>query len=117
APDVATAAARRLRPQGWGIADEPCPVAAWPPATYSLVLGTDDRVVSARWARDAAREVLEVEPVELPGGHAPMLARPAELADALVALADHRRTPASTDPSSSSTAPSAPASRRRRSAG
>jgi len=35
-----------------------------------------------------ARNRLGVESVELPGGHSPMLARPASLADALVAAAN-----------------------------
>ena len=47
----------------------------------------DDRAVSPDWSRAAARELLGVEPVELPGSHSPFLSRPAELADLLVSLA------------------------------
>jgi pimeloyl-ACP methyl ester carboxylesterase len=85
--EVARWAAGQLRRQVWTISRETCPVDTWPDTEYALIYGADDRVVSAAWAEDVAREVLEVEPVELPGGHSPMLARPAELADALVRLA------------------------------
>lgn len=43
----------------------------------------DDRALSPRWLRTAARDALQVEPVELPGGHSPFLTCPAQLADAL----------------------------------
>jgi pimeloyl-ACP methyl ester carboxylesterase len=50
------------------------------------VLCRDDRAVSPSWSRTAARELLGVEPVELPGSHSPFLSRPAELAELLVSL-------------------------------
>jgi pimeloyl-ACP methyl ester carboxylesterase len=40
-------------------------------------------VISPEWSRRIAADVLGVEPVELPGGHSPMLSHPVELADAL----------------------------------
>jgi pimeloyl-ACP methyl ester carboxylesterase len=43
----------------------------------------DDHALSPRWLRTAARDALQVEPVELPGGHSPFLTCPARLADAL----------------------------------
>jgi pimeloyl-ACP methyl ester carboxylesterase len=43
----------------------------------------DDRALSPEWLRTAARNALNVEPIELPGSHSPFLTRPAELADAL----------------------------------
>jgi hypothetical protein len=45
------------------------------------VLCTDDRIIDVDWARAAVPDL-----VELPGDHCPFLARPAELADLLVAL-------------------------------
>ena len=39
-------------------------------------------------ATGVLRELVGVEPIELPGGHFPMLERPAELAEALIGLAE-----------------------------
>jgi pimeloyl-ACP methyl ester carboxylesterase len=80
--DVARWAFARLRPQ----ADAPYPVPCPPidlgatPLTY--VLAGEDRLVSPEWSRRAATRV-GADLVELPGGHSPALARPAELAQAL----------------------------------
>jgi hypothetical protein len=43
---------------------------------------------SPDWMRGTARERLGMEPVELDGGHSPMLARPGELAELLLRLAE-----------------------------
>ncbi|MDT4941357.1 MAG: hypothetical protein QOJ34_1446 [Pseudonocardiales bacterium] len=82
ADDVARAAYRRLRPQANGLYSVPCPLTELPrlPATY--VLATGDRLVGTEWSRSAARRV-GAELVEIPGGHSPGLARPAELAEIL----------------------------------
>ena len=78
-PEVALAAALRLRPQHWRITSERSPVVRRPPATY--VRCREDRIIDADWARSAAPDL-----VELPGDHSPFLARPAELADLLTGL-------------------------------
>ena len=52
-------------------------------ATVSIV-ASEDRAIDPAWSRVAARERLGVDAVEVPGGHSPFLARPAELADVLV---------------------------------
>jgi pimeloyl-ACP methyl ester carboxylesterase len=49
----------------------------------SYILCRDDRTATPSWARRAARERLGVEPIEVPGGHCPMLSHPRELAEAL----------------------------------
>ncbi len=77
-PDVAAAAAARLRPQHWRITSEPSPVVSLPAATY--VLGRDDKIIDTDWAGSAA------DVVEIPGDHSPFLARPGELADLLEGL-------------------------------
>jgi pimeloyl-ACP methyl ester carboxylesterase len=77
----------RLRPQGRAASTEPCPLAALPEVPASYVLCRDDGAVRPAWSRHAARERLGVEPIELDGGHSPMLARPGELADVLAGLA------------------------------
>jgi pimeloyl-ACP methyl ester carboxylesterase len=48
----------------------------------TYVLAGEDRLVSPEWSRRAATRV-GADLVELPGGHSPALARPAELAQAL----------------------------------
>jgi hypothetical protein len=65
---------------------EPCPLEQLPDVESTYLLARDDHAVSPEWSRRAARERLGVEPVELPGGHSPTMARPAELAAALAAL-------------------------------
>ena len=72
---------------------EPCPLAGWPdvPSTYIVCAG--DRTIRPEWSRRAARSILGVEPVELPGGHCPHVSRPAELARILTGLA---KSPCST---------------------
>src|SRR5205823_5601792 len=84
-PKEARAAAARLRPQGPLPNSQPCPLAALPDVEYAYVLARNDVAVSAEWARWAARNRLGTEALELPGGHSPMLARPAEVANLLVA--------------------------------
>jgi pimeloyl-ACP methyl ester carboxylesterase len=66
---------------------EPCPLEHLPDVPTTYVICTDDRIVSPEWSRRAATERLGVEPIEIGGGHSPMLARPAELAALLVDLA------------------------------
>ena len=46
----------------------------------------DDAAVNPQWSRSAALERLGSGAVELPGGHSPMLSRPAELAEALLSV-------------------------------
>jgi pimeloyl-ACP methyl ester carboxylesterase len=78
--DTAHAAFERLRPQA-PIDDV---VAELPDVERVSIVASDDRAVSPAWSRRVARELLGVEPVEIAGGHSPMLARPRELADLLV---------------------------------
>jgi pimeloyl-ACP methyl ester carboxylesterase len=65
---------------------EICPLTVWPAVPSSYILCTEDRAIQPQWSRRAARERLGVDPIELPGGHCPYASRPAELADALIAL-------------------------------
>jgi pimeloyl-ACP methyl ester carboxylesterase len=82
-PAIARPAAESLRPQSTTPHGEPCPLQAWPSCPSSYILCTEDTAVGAEWARQAARERLHTEAIELPGGHMSMLSRPAELARAL----------------------------------
>jgi pimeloyl-ACP methyl ester carboxylesterase len=81
--DTARSAAARLRTQVWTTSREACPLEKWPDCEFVSIICTEDELLRADWARRIARDVLGAEPVELPGGHFPMLAIPASLADAL----------------------------------
>jgi pimeloyl-ACP methyl ester carboxylesterase len=78
-PAVAKEATGRLRPQRsmWRAV---CPGDRFPATRIRSIVCTEDLVVNPAWSRTVARERLGVEPEELPGGHSPMLSRPAALA-------------------------------------
>ncbi|HST67264.1 MAG TPA: alpha/beta fold hydrolase [Mycobacteriales bacterium] len=80
-PEVARAAAARLRPQHWTITSEVSPVTSLP-ADATYVRCSDDKIIDADWVRSAVPD-----PVEIPGDHSPFLARPAALAELLTGLA------------------------------
>jgi pimeloyl-ACP methyl ester carboxylesterase len=86
-PARARAAAARLRRQARTPHDEPCPVERLRDVPTSSVLMREDRMIRPPWSRVASRQQLGVEPIELAGGHSPMLADPEQLADVLIALA------------------------------
>jgi pimeloyl-ACP methyl ester carboxylesterase len=85
APADARWAAARLRRQTWKPVDEVTPLQAWPAVACTYILCTEDRVIVPAWSRRVARERLGADAIELPGGHSPFLARPAQLAAVLVA--------------------------------
>jgi hypothetical protein len=68
--DAASAVAR-LRSQGQAPYNEVCPLNQWPDVASTYIVACDDRVVSAEWARSAARDRLGAAPIELPGSHSP----------------------------------------------
>jgi pimeloyl-ACP methyl ester carboxylesterase len=86
-PELAAWAIGRLRPQAYGVFDEPCPLEEWPDVPASYVVCRDDRVVSPAWGRDVARRRLGTDPLELDGGHSPFLGRPSELAQLILEVA------------------------------
>lgn len=63
--------------------EEPSPLKNWPSVPASYIVCADDRTVTPDWQRRAARELLGVEPLELPGGHCPNISRPEALAEIL----------------------------------
>ena len=83
-PEVADAAIARLRFQR-SMWTEVADFDAWPDVETVSITCTEDRVVNPTWSNRVARERLGVEPVELPGGHSPFLARPDALAKVLMA--------------------------------
>ena len=86
-PEVAQAAARKLRRQYWKVTQEVTPLRQWPAVATSYIFCTDDRMVSRAYSLRAARWQLGIDPIELPGGHSPFLSRPRVLAQALVRAA------------------------------
>jgi pimeloyl-ACP methyl ester carboxylesterase len=52
-----------------------------------LVYSADDEFFEPAWERYAAREIIGTEPIEIPGGHFPMLESPESLANLLSRLA------------------------------
>jgi pimeloyl-ACP methyl ester carboxylesterase len=89
-PEVARKAFTRLRPRRERrsvLVTEITPLKSWHPVPCSYIICSDDRTINPAWARRAARDRLGVEPVEIPGGHCPMLSRPGDLAEALMRCA------------------------------
>jgi hypothetical protein len=66
---------------------EACPLASWPEVPSSYIVCADDRTLRPEWSRRAARALLGVEAIDLPGGHCPHVSRPGHLADVLSTLA------------------------------
>lgn len=83
-PDDARRAYERLRSQNssslWGH----YPLEEWPSVRRVAIIGSADRTVTPAYSRAVCPARLGVDPVELPGGHSPFLARPSDLADALL---------------------------------
>jgi Alpha/beta hydrolase family len=65
---------------------EPCPLGGWPDVPTSYVLCREDRTLRPDFWRERVRKQLGIDPIELPGGHCPHVARPRDLADVLCAL-------------------------------
>jgi pimeloyl-ACP methyl ester carboxylesterase len=63
---------------------ETCPLAAWPEVPSDYIVCSRDRTLRPDWWRDAARERLGTEPIEMDCGHSPHVSRPEELADILI---------------------------------
>ncbi|OLT13288.1 hypothetical protein BJF78_22445 [Pseudonocardia sp. CNS-139] len=87
APDVAAAAAARLRPQALTPVVETSPLTAFPGVASAYVGCRADRGISGAWAAAAARERLGVDVTWIPGSHSPFLAAPDGLAAVLERLA------------------------------
>lgn len=56
--------------------DEITPLIRWPEVSSTYMLGTQDRIISQDWARDAVPSRLGVAPVEVPTGHCPQNSQP-----------------------------------------
>ncbi len=83
-PETGRALAKRLRPVAPAAGDFPLP--GHPDVPTALVYTTDDEFFEPAFERFMARELLGIEPVELPGGHFPMVEDPEALAHLLDSL-------------------------------
>ena len=81
-PALAKRAAGRLRPDADG---GPYPLEAPPKLPSAYIYTSEDEFFTPESRRWAARNVFGIEPIRMEGGHFPMLERPSELADVLVA--------------------------------
>ena len=52
------------------------PLAAPPAIPMALIYAADDEIFEPDWERFMARELLGIEPIEIPGGHFPMAEDP-----------------------------------------
>ena len=84
-PALARTLAARLRPLA--PAPEPFPLARHPDVPTAVVYAAEDEIFEPAWIRFMARELLGAEPIELPGGHFPMLELPGRLTAVLDGLA------------------------------
>jgi pimeloyl-ACP methyl ester carboxylesterase len=84
-PETGRALARRLLPGATPVGDYP--LDRHPDLPTALVYAADDEFFRPEWERFVAREVLGVEPIEIPGGHFPMIEDPDALAGLLDRLA------------------------------
>jgi pimeloyl-ACP methyl ester carboxylesterase len=82
--------ANRLRPGASPIGNYP--LAEHPDVATALIYASDDEFLTPEWERFVAREMLGIEPIEVPGGHFPMIEDPEALAELLAALADSVET-------------------------
>ena len=83
-PQTARALAERLHP---GARSAEYPLAGHPKVQTELIYTTEDEFFDPEWPRFMARQALGIEPIELPGGHFPMVEDPETLADVLDRLA------------------------------
>jgi pimeloyl-ACP methyl ester carboxylesterase len=60
---------------------DPCAFTAWPQVPIHVISGRDDRFFPLEFQQRVARERLNLEPDEVPGGHLVALSQPAELVD------------------------------------
>jgi pimeloyl-ACP methyl ester carboxylesterase len=80
-PERARHLAERLRPMAMPRDDYP--LQAPPDNPSALIYASEDEFFQPAWERFMARELLGVEPIEIPGGHFPMAEDPEGLGDLL----------------------------------
>jgi pimeloyl-ACP methyl ester carboxylesterase len=82
--ETARQLATRLRPGAFPVGDYP--LAEHPDVPTALIYTSDDEFFTPEWEQFVARELLGIEPIEMPGGHFPMIEDPERLAARLEEL-------------------------------
>jgi pimeloyl-ACP methyl ester carboxylesterase len=85
APEVVAQAGEHMREQGGGVFGTPLLLDAWPDVPTHVVIGSHDRFFPPDFQRRLCAERLGIVPEEIATGHMPMLARPGELTQRLLA--------------------------------
>ena len=80
APELQAWAIARFRPQATAPFSQYAPIDRYPEVPMHAIVGAEDNIVLPGPHAALIRRRIGVEPVELPGGHCPFLARPRELA-------------------------------------
>jgi len=80
-PETGRALAARLRPAISAAGDYP--LRGHPDIPTVLIYASDDEIFEPDWERFMARELLGIEPIEISGGHFPMVEDPEALARVL----------------------------------
>ena len=84
-PQTGHALALRLLPMAPPASEYP--LSGHPEVRTVLIYSADDELFEPAWQRFMARQLLGIEPIEISGGHFPMIEDPAALADLLDSLA------------------------------
>lgn len=84
-PESADTLAQHLRPMA--IPPDDYPLRAHPDVPTALIYAADDEIFEPAFERFVARELLGIDPIELPGGHFQMVEAPNALAELLDRLA------------------------------
>ena len=84
-PELRMTAGEHAREQGGGVFATPLEIDSWPELPTRVLIGSNDRFFPPDFQRGVCAERLGVVPEEIATGHMPMLARPVELAERLLA--------------------------------
>jgi pimeloyl-ACP methyl ester carboxylesterase len=83
-PEVLKEGESQQRPQAEIVFGEPCRFASWPSVPIRVIAGRDDRFFPVDFQRRVARERLQLEVDEVPGGHLVALSNPEGLVKQLL---------------------------------
>ena len=87
-PERLADADRHTRAERTRIFGAPLELDKWPDIPTHVLAGEDDRFFPLAFQQRVARERLGIDPDVMPGGHAPMISRPDELAARLLAYVE-----------------------------